>query len=111
MLASPLGNSQHDTFSSCGYYFPLSRALEVESYWSLDDLFKTDGASPVGLVTRVGLAADILFVLIGLLNCLMSQRHIIPSFEKDATLFASWVPITDKELTGYLWASAEIPDL
>jgi hypothetical protein len=50
-----------------------------------------------------GLLAIILLVLIGLLNCLISHKHIIPSFEKDATLFANCVPITLKELTGYLW--------
>lgn len=54
-------------------------------------------------VAFCGLAAEIRFVLIGLLNCFISHKHIIPSLEKEATLFAIWVPIILKELTGYLW--------
>ena len=52
-----------------------------------------------------------LFILVGLLNCLMSHMHIIPSLEYDTMLLAIWVPTTFNEQTGYLWASAEIPDL
>lgn len=80
-----------------------SSELEVESYWYREDLFNTDGANPVGLgADLVGLAADILFILIGLLGCFMSHKHIIPSLENDAMLFANWVPITLSEFTGYL---------
>lgn len=111
MLASPLGNSQQERLISWVYSLVLSSALEVESYWYLDDLFSTEGANPVGLVVLVGLAADILLLLIGLLGCFMSHKHIIPSFENDAILLANCVPITLSEFTGYLWASAETPSL
>lgn len=71
----------------------------------------TDGANPLGFVDRVGRTAVILLVLIGLLGCFMSQRHIIPSLENEAMLLANCVPMTLKELTGYLWASADTPSL
>jgi hypothetical protein len=48
-----------------------------------------------------GLLAVSLFILIGLLNCLTSHMHIIPSLEKE-TMLAFCVPITDSPHTGYL---------
>lgn len=70
-----------------------------------------EAADPTGFVTRTGRAAEMGFVRMGLLNCFISHIHIMPSFENDVMLFAICVPITLRELTGYLCAYAEIPDL
>lgn len=78
---------------------------------NLPVLFMIEAADPTGFVTRTGLGAEMGFVLIGLLNCLMSHIHIIPSFENEVMLLAICVPITLRELTGYLCAYAEMPDL
>lgn len=58
----------------------------------------------VGLIACAlcDLLALILLVLVGLLNCLISHMHIIPSLEKETMLFAIWVPTIFKEQIGYL---------
>ena len=46
------------------------------------------GIETEGFVFLVGRWAENLFTFIGLLNCLISHKPIVPSFEKDTTLFA-----------------------
>ena len=65
---------------------------------------------PCGLVTLWVRVAVSLSFLVGLDSCFTSQRHIIPSLEKETRLFAIWVPTTYSPQTGYLCASAEMPE-
>ena len=60
--------------------------IESSFLYRVDDLL-TD-AGRILEVCLTGLEAVSLLVLVGLLNCLISHMHIMPSFENETMLFA-----------------------
>ena len=60
--------------------------IESSFLYRVDDLLTDVGKTFEVCLT--GLEAVSLLVLVGLLNCLMSHIHIMPSFENETMLFA-----------------------